>query len=383
MGVIPRSWTSRRLPGPAPNRIVTPRGHTGGMDTATHPSGARLFGVQLAAALRDQQPLIFCVLVYLLAAAAVSAAFGAGRPLALDLYSGSQAVLTGTFLLAFVLGHMVYVMVFVRPRHLTRHIVADWRERYFTGERVAAALPVFVLMPVFFSAFTSMKAMIPVIQPFSWDPAFARWDLWLHGGSHPWELLQPLLGQPLVSSAVNAVYNLWFFVLFGLLLWQAVSLRDRRLRLQFLVSFVLVWAILGSLAATLLSSAGPVYFGRVTGLEDSFAPLMAYLREAGATYPIWALEVQEMLWADYRLADAGPGSGISAMPSLHVASAILFALLGWRTSRALGMALTAFAAMILIGSVHLGWHYAIDGYAAIPAAWLIWAAVGRVLNARR
>lgn len=353
------------------------------MDTATHPSGPRLFGVQLAAALRDQQPLIFCVLAYLLAAAAVSAAFGAGRPLALDLYSGSQAVLTGAFLLAFVLGHMVYVMVFVRPRHLTRHIVADWRERYFTGERIAAALPVFVLMPVFFSAFTSMKAMIPVIHPFSWDAAFARWDLWLHGGSHPWQLLQPLLGQPLVSSAVNAVYNLWFFVLFGLLLWQAVSLRDRRLRLQFLVSFVLVWAILGSLAATLLSSAGPVYFGRVTGLEDSFAPLMAYLREAGQSYPIWALEVQEMLWADYRLAGAGPGSGISAMPSLHVASAILFALLGWRTSRALGMALTAFAAMILIGSVHLGWHYAIDGYAAIPAAWLIWAAVGRVLNARR
>ncbi len=353
------------------------------MDTATHAPGPRVFGARLAAALRDQQALIYCVLAYLLAAAAVSAGLGAGQPLALDLYSRSQAVLTGAFLVAFALGHMVYVMVFIRPRHLTRHIVADWRDRFLTGERIAAALPVFVLMPVFFSAFTSMKTSIPVIQPFSWDPAFARWDLWLHGGSHPWELLQPLLGQPLVSSAVNAVYNLWFFVLFGLLLWQAVSLRDRRLRMQFLVSFVVAWAILGSLAATLLSSAGPVYFGRVTGLEDSFAPLMAYLREAGASYPIWALEVQDMLWSDYRLADAGPGSGISAMPSLHVASAILFALLGWRTSRALGMALTAFAAMILVGSVHLGWHYAIDGYAAIPAAWLIWAAVGRVLAARR
>lgn len=352
------------------------------MDTATLAPGRRLFGARLAAALRDQQPLIFCVLAYLLAAAAVSAAFGAGRPLALDLYSRSQAVLTGAYLVAFVLGHMVYVMVFIRPRQLTRHIAADWRERYFTGERVAAALPVFVLMPVFFSAFTSMKTLIPAIQPFSWDPAFARWDLWLHGGSHPWELLQPLLGWPLVSSAVNAVYNLWFFVLFGLLLWQAVSLRDRRLRQQFLVSFVVTWAILGTLAATLLSSAGPVYFGRVTGLEDSFAPLMAYLREAGAAYPIWALETQEMLWSDYRLADAGPGSGISAMPSLHVASAVLFALLGWRTSRALGAALTAFASLILVGSVHLGWHYAIDGYAAIPAAWLIWVAVGRLLDAR-
>jgi hypothetical protein len=358
------------------------------MNTATHVVGARLFGARLfgarlAAALRDQQALIYCVLAYLLAVAAVLAGLGAGQPLALDLYPRSLAVLTGAFFVAFALGHTVTVMVFIRPRHLTRHIVADWRDGFLTGERIAAALPVFVLMPAFFSAYTSMKTTIPVIQPFSWDPAFARWDLWLHGGSHPWELLQPLLGQPLVSSAVNAVYNLWFFVLFGLLLWQAVSLRDRRLRMQFLVSFVVAWAILGSLAATLLSSAGPVYFGRVTGLEDSFAPLMAYLREAGASYPIWALEVQDMLWSDYRLADAGPGSGISAMPSMHVASSVLFALLGWRHSRLLGAALTIFALLILVGSVHLGWHYAIDGYAAVPAAWLVWAAVGRVLHGRR
>ena len=48
--------------------------------------------------------------------------------------------------------------------------------------------------------------------------------------------------------------------------------------------------------------------------------------------------------------------------------------------RTLGIAFTTFAGFIVIGSVHLGWHYAIDDYAAIIGTWLIWWAVGRLLN---
>lgn len=351
------------------------------MATAGPIPGVRGFGARLLAESRAQQPFILAVIVYLLLAAAVSALVG-GRPLSLDLYNKGQLLVAGSFLVAFVLGHAVTVMIVVRPPHLTRHIVDDLRGRWFSGERIAAALPVIILMPPFFSAFTSMKAMIPEIQPFAWDPAFARWDAWLHGGWQPWELLQPLLGHPLVTSVINGGYNLWFFALYGVVLWQALSLRDRTLRLQFLVSFVLVWGLLGTLAATVLSSAGPVYFGRVTGLADPYQPLMAYLAAVAESHPVWALEVQEMLWTDYLAGTAGPGSGISAMPSMHVASTVLFALVAWRCNRALGWAFVAFAVLILVGSVHLGWHYAIDGYLAIPATWLIWAAVGRVLRPR-
>jgi hypothetical protein len=114
-------------------------------------------------------------------------------------------------------------------------------------------------------------------------------------------------------------------------------------------------------------------------MEDIYAPLMAYLQAANEHYPIWALGAQENLWTHYEHLTAGAGSGISAMPNMHVGTSMLFTLLGWRTHRLLGLAFAAFTGIILIGSVHLGWHYAVDGYVAIAATCLIWFVVGRVI----
>lgn len=83
-----------------------------------------------------------------------------------------------------------------------------------------------------------------------------------------------------------------------------------------------------------------------------------------------------MLWQNYESSTVGLGSGISAMPSLHVALTTLSALLLSRLSRTAGVLAWAYLALILVGSVHLGWHYAIDGYASIIAVGLIWRAAG-------
>ena len=74
------------------------------------------------------------------------------------------------------------------------------------------------------------------------------------------------------------------------------------------------------------------------------------------------------------------GGGISAMPSVHNGLAFLFALSAWQVSRPLGFLFGAYAALIWIGSIHLGWHYGLDGLAAVALTFGIWCVCGRIAH---
>ncbi len=80
-------------------------------------------------------------------------------------------------------------------------------------------------------------------------------------GHDPWAVLQPVLGHPLVTRAIDFAYvPVLLVVLISLVVWQGWT-ADRRLREQFLLTFVLAWIALGTVLATMLSSAGPCYYG--------------------------------------------------------------------------------------------------------------------------
>lgn len=257
-----------------------------------------------------------------------------------------------------------------------------WRRALPSPQNLMVAIPTFLGMILLIQTFSSIKTMIPLLQPYShWDVDFAEWDRLLHGNIDPWRILQPVVGYPVVTWTLNAIYYfLWFPILLAMLFWQCFDLRRPSQRLQFLLTFALAWILLGSIAATAFSSAGPCYFGRVTGLDDPFVPLIDYLKRVNESHPLLALTVQEKLWQFYSSRTFVQGAAISAMPSLHVAMAFLFALSGWRVNRYLGILLSLFTVVIFIGSVHLGWHYAIDGYVSIIAIWAIWKGVGSFLD---
>ena len=337
---------------------------------------ARGLAARLARVLWLHRWLLAIMFIYFATGFAVLEYVDRPEKMTFSLYSELVLNMTGVFAIGFAVLYPLYVMLFVRPANLLRYLAADIRTNWLTVERLAGGGLILLLLPRFISLFTVFKTLIPVINPYAWDPQFAQWDRWMHGGVDPWRLLQPILGAPWISSGINFFYHMWIFVLYGILLWQAFSVRDPRLRMQFFLTFVLVWSLLGGLMATLLSSVGPVYFGRVTGLEDPFLPLVDYLQAANETAPIWALQLHDWLWRSHILGEYNFGTGISAMPSVHVAAAVLFALLGWRSHRLLGIALTAFAVMIMIGSVHLAWHYALDGYVAAILTYGLWRAAG-------
>ena len=332
---------------------------------------------------RDHTWLFLYVAAYTGAALFAASVAGLSEWMSLSLYSVGVLKLFFMWLVGFALCYPLYVMIFVRPDRLVAFMRHDLTTNYLTVERLLPALIMLALIPTFTSVFTSLKIMIPVVNPYSWDPIFYEWDQWLHGGVDPWRLLHPLLGYPIVTSVINALYNGWLFVLFSILFWQAFSTRDALLRLQFFLTFLVTWSLLGGLTATWLASGGPCFYGQITGLEDPYVPLMDYLRSANEVFPVWALHVQDLLWAAHQNEVVDRGRGISAMPSMHVSSVVLFALLGWRINRVLGWGLTLFAIAIFLGSIHLAWHYAIDGYVSLVGTWLAWWGIGRLLRRSR
>jgi TRAP-type C4-dicarboxylate transport system permease small subunit len=82
-----------------------------------------------------------------------------------------------------------------------------------------------------------------------------------------------------------------------------------------------------------------------------------------------------MLWKGYATQTYSFGMGISAMPSLHNAIAVLYALMAFRFGKIAGWIFTTYAIIIFIGSIHLGWHYAVDGIFSAIGMWAIWKAV--------
>lgn len=330
--------------------------------------------------LREHVWLLGLVLLYALSGLTLAWSFDLLHWMSLSLYA--DKMLPRYAICAVILGfcYLVYVLAVVRPRRLFPYLFDDLRFRLFSLERWLSTLLVLGLLPVFMSVFTSVKIMIPLVRPFDWDATFAAWDLWLHGGRQPWEILQPLLGHPLVTHILNINYHLWFLVLYVIVCWQAIARSKPLLRMQFFLSMLLAWALLGSLAATFFASVGPCYFGRVTGLPDPYAPLMDYLHAANEIHPVWALGLQDMLWQGYQGGLLQQGQGISAMPSMHIGAVMLSLLLGWRVHRLLGLALALFAFLTFLGSIHLGWHYAVDGYAAAIGTLAIWHGVGWLLR---
>jgi hypothetical protein len=65
---------------------------------------------------------------------------------------------------------------------------------------------------------------------------------------------------------------------------------------------------------------------------------------------------------------------------MHIASSWVIARLAWDLGRRARICGCLFLAFIFVGSIHLGWHYAVDGYMAVAMAWALWRSVGWLLD---
>jgi PAP2 superfamily len=249
----------------------------------------------------------------------------------------------------------------------------------FGGERAVLLIAIALLVGSTIPVFGIFKQFVLPLRGFPLDPALDMIDRLLFLGHDPWRVTHALLPSFYAAVFFDRLYSLWMPMMAAFPLFVVIALKNPGDRVRLIGCWLISWIVIGGLAAWILGSAGPCYYTALIGPHAGFADLHVLLTQQAALashagLPIAALDFQPMLLAAYNSGEYAPAGGISAAPSMHVAMATLFAIGGFRVGRWLGWAMVAFTAAIWIGSVHLGWHYAVDGLISVVLMLGIWRA---------
>lgn len=241
---------------------------------------------------------------------------------------------------------------------LAENLRTHWRRYVAMG--IGATLAGFDLY-----FFMILKPELDVLFPFWADPHLANIDHWIFG-TDPWRLFT---GWNLVI--VSWLYSpFWFFSVLLTFFWLLLKPPSTQ-KSTAIIAYFAIWSVFGPVGQALLSSGGPIFYERL-----AFGP-----RFAEMPIPPVVQILSDYLWTAYHGRSLAVGAGISAMPSLHIASmtwlTMTFAIYRSRwTIPALLLTLFIYA-----GSIALGWHYATDGLVGAAGAACCFYAAGLYLAA--
>ena len=234
-------------------------------------------------------------------------------------------------------------------------------DNFFKLDKLLNLIKIVILLKITLLIFCNLKQAIPLINPKLFDIELLAIDRVIHFGVNPNILLVKLIGQDFIAALFDRLYIFWY-ILKPLVLVDFAAIANKNIQIRFFTSYFLMW-IIGGLSALIVPSLGPIY-----------------------THPEWfaslnipfARKLQGMLWKHYEVVIDTPDKyrvfiyeGIAAFPSLHVGIVAVFAFYLWGVNKKVGIAIFSYLAIIQLGSVLLGWHYAIDGYFAIGLAYIL------------
>jgi hypothetical protein len=345
--------------------MTRPEGDAAALAGAATGTIPRHTGERLWPALPSAAPLRLLWLASLLYSGAVVLFFQLSGQDAVNravlLLQSVPTAVSGFFAVGGVLSIAVLPGLLLLPAALRRQAIA----------RLPETILALFAVNLMFGAFGLMKLSLPQVVPFHADALLARIDAGLHFGVDPWRLTHAVLGGLPITALARVYLDLWLMPAMFLPVLLTLFDGDRQRRTGYTLLWLAVWIVLGTLLAAIFMSGGPVYHDRlVADAGERFADLAVRLAAPDA---LTLHQTQEMLWQNYLNHETQAGGGISAFPSVHVGMATVIALylcevlprrpvLGQQPNRLLPGLLLGF---YLVMSVHLGWHYAIDGYASI------------------
>ena len=194
-------------------------------------------------------------------------------------------------------------------------------------------------------AFMWTKPLLNFV-PFWADPMLARADRLLFLGRDPWTFLDWLNSIP---AAI--FYHRGWFAMMIITLLVVLSQPASARKSAVMLSYFILWSIVGPVVHLLMPAAGPVFYEKL-GYGSDFA---------GIRVPEEMTKMSDYLWTIYQGDQFGPGSGISAMPSMHIATTAWMIIAICVLARRWTAPMAAVGFLIFLLSVSLGWHYAADG----------------------
>ena len=232
------------------------------------------------------------------------------------------------------------------------------------------------------STFTAYKTTAIGNTGYGFDPTFIAWDRAIFGGQDPWQLTHAIFDTARATHIIDILYHPAFLPMFLGFLLCVVLQRRAALRYTYMATYLIGFVLIGMIMANALHSAGPIYDGLVYGDGTTFGPLIDRLaaQQAALDTDLMSVFAQDYLFRLYEAQRVDLGGGISAMPSVHIVLALLWTFAGWHINRILGAVLTVYAGVIWMGSVHLGWHYFVDGLVSLIVIGAVWLAVGRFVG---
>ena len=239
-------------------------------------------------------------------------------------------------------------------------------------ERAPLLLLPALMLPVFLIGYTASKCAIAFLVGYTWDAFWANADRAIFGDD-AWRLALSALGTSNIQLWTWCYAVAWgsvFLISANAIAWYA----SKRFVGVFFTAMLGTWLIGGCLMAYAVSAAGPVFAPMFDpSLADRFKPLQDFLEGALGNGPIGFS--QHYLARAVHEHVAAKGAGVSAMPSMHLATVSVYILAARRTKWLIPA--VVFWLLIFVLSAYFGFHYWVDGIAAVIVAAGCWFAAER------